>query len=213
MAAGSALFALEVDPVLGPLAASAPPVCWVAGGAPAGTSVGPPLVIGRALHDPTDRRVLVAASDGGPVLCFDVERSCEEILLERYHEGLVPGIEMRVPFNYSRLPRAVKRLGRMLSPSAKAPAAKPFPGIPPARAVDWLDDLAFRLTGTRTARSRRRLGPRGARAALVVTYDVDDDWLLTHPDWIDRFCDLEDRFGVRGAYYCVPMRSRSRAAR
>ena len=51
-------------------------------------------------------------NDGKPHAYFDIADTIEDILLERYHSGLQPTIEMQLPFNYSRLPAWIKGFAR-----------------------------------------------------------------------------------------------------
>jgi len=206
-------YAIEADASLGALAETAPPVSWIVGATE--RRVEGAVVKARRIGHPGDERVLVSRDAKGELaLHFDIEKTSDEILLERYHEGLAPTLEMRLPFNYSRLPSWVKKIGRAVSPSTKVlPKAKDFPGRAPAFVLEWLGDLAISTNAPAPSRPRRVTWPDGHRAALVVTYDVDTDWLLRNDRWLERFCDLEDRHGMRGAYYCVPMWCRSRAAK
>ena len=200
-----------------PLRDTLPPLLWVTGLTRANEALDSQAaaVHGRPI-DGGAQQALIDVVDGALVPRFDVAASIEGTLLETYRTDLVPTLEMKLPFNYSLLPSWVKSLGRAMK--GKAPASVPVEFPPgtlaaPQFAVEWLRDLAALTGRPRDARALRSDYPDGHRAALVITYDVDTDWLLRHPKWIDRFCDLEDAHGLRGAYYCVPMYCRSRAAR
>lgn len=213
----SGFFALRAEPALEePLRSCMPAVVWLK------DCLGPtipsdhlPLVFGRRL-DRTAAVVPLVTRDRHGMLHprFDVASTADDILLERYHEGLTPVLEMSLPFNYSRLPSWVRAIGRLLSPSTRVAQKEiDFPGPSPAMAVEWLAELANAAHVPGPTRTRRVVWPNGHTSALVVTYDVDTDWLLRQRTWMDRFCTLEDQYGLRGAYYCVPMWCTSRASK
>jgi peptidoglycan/xylan/chitin deacetylase (PgdA/CDA1 family) len=144
---------------------------------------------------------------------FPIAAAIEGILLERYHGGLLPTIEMKLPFNYSRFPNWIKSVARwMLSSRSAALPSLLFPPESPLYVVEWL-----RILARITAQPADSLGPThgwpsGKRAAAVITHDVDTDWVFRNPKWLETICDLEERHGFFGAWYCVPWYSRSTAA-
>ncbi|MGA2034852.1 MAG: hypothetical protein ABSG68_21590 [Thermoguttaceae bacterium] len=147
---------------------------------------------------------------GLPQVSVDVASAMEGILLEQYHAGLEPTVEMRLPFNYSRLPPWVKGLARFVRKGSIAREPEvPFPPGAPF-VVDWLCDLARWAGVPQSRRVRSQRWPDGRQAALTISHDVDTDWLFRNPDWIDRICDMEEEHGLFGAWYCVPIYSQSR---
>jgi hypothetical protein len=148
-----------------------------------------------------------------PHAAFSIAHTIDEILLERYHDGLQPTLEMRLPFNYSRLPSWAKSLGRRIRGGSLITTPKVmFPDGDPSVVVDWLRDLAAWCSQPQSPRSRSIQWPQGHRAALTIAHDVDNDWVFQNPYWLDRFLDLEESFELHGAWYCVPKHSESPAA-
>ncbi len=153
--------------------------------------------------------------DGCMIWHFDPEKVCEGILLESYHDGLQHTMELRLPFNYSRVPNWVKRIARTLRMRGiKAPSAIPFPAMETPLALDWLHELCFLQRGKGVSRypGRDLNWPRQTRAAVVVTHDVDNNWIFENPQWLAQFLDIEEEYGFQGAWYVVPRNSRSKAA-
>ena len=218
-APGPGFYRLEVNERWPPvLRTDLPEILWIPPDAVLGAApVGPSMAIlrGMPLDGLNAKAVtLVSLDDGGaPRLHFDVARTMEGILLEEYHGGLEPTVEMRLPFNYSLLPCWVKALARNLRKGkiAREPEV-PFPPGDPSFVVDWLRELARWAQGPPSPRSLSVRWPAGFRAALTISHDVDTDWLFRHPAWLERICDLEEHYGLRGAWYCVPRYSHSRAA-
>jgi peptidoglycan/xylan/chitin deacetylase (PgdA/CDA1 family) len=172
-------------------------------------------LLGKPFSDADSAPVALASvSDAGePQLHFDVEATIEGVLLERYHSGLEPTFEMRLPLNYSRLPGWLKQLALGFRTGAlySIPPCG-FPPGDPSFVVEWLRALA-RWAG-RSA-GRRFLSckwPDDYRAAVTITHDVDTGWIFDHPDWIERFTDLEAAHGFHGAWYCVPTYANTKAA-
>jgi len=187
-----------------------PPIGWVRSVDESAREVRRPILFGEELT--TKRQfVLASRSAAGDRLHFRVRESCFDVLHERYHQGLVPSIEMRLPFNYSTLPHWLLNIGRRLR--AKALTSRcdiPFPDFPDAMPiVDWYRQLA-EWSGLKAIPSMR--WPAHHRAAVVVTHDVDSGWILSNRKWIKRICRDEREFGIRGAWYTVPMKSRTQQA-
>ncbi len=196
------------------LRAGVPEVLWIPDAARVTAALpGRPALLGRALDAPQAAAVplVSSAADGSLLPHFDPGRTADSILLERYHDGLPRTLEMRLPFNYSRLPGWIKALGRKLRGGGIAPT--PELGFPADTAlVEWLGALARSAGLPGSRRSLAGPWPEGCRAALVISHDVDTDWVFRNPGWLERICDLEEKYGLLGAWYCVPMNSRSRAA-
>jgi len=144
-------------------------------------------------------------------LAFSVLESTNALLLEQYHSGLVPTPEMRLPFNYSRLPNWVKGAARGIRFRKPTQPAIAFPPDSPQFVVQWLERLSS-WAGVQTSDRAFSAWPAGNRAAAVITHDVDTDWVLRHYDWMKRIVDLEAEYGFRGAWYCVPKYSESKRA-
>jgi peptidoglycan/xylan/chitin deacetylase (PgdA/CDA1 family) len=88
----------------------------------------------------------------------------------------------------------------------------PFPPAVSTYVVEWLREIAKLSGQSDDERIRTRPWPGGKKAAATITHDVDTDWLFKHPGWLERICDLEEKYGFYGAWYCVPCYSRSRTA-
>lgn len=154
---------------------------------------------------------LVSVGESGG-LCphFDVQKTIRRILLEAYHDGLQPTTEMRLPFNYSLLPPWIKKIARRLrGPVAFRTCEVNFPSDRIPAVVDWLGQLQL-LCDPAGFPKCERVWPEGKRAVVVITHDVDTDWVFRNPDWLERICDVEESAGLRGAWYCVPRWSRNR---
>ena len=157
--------------------------------------------------------ILLADLDqaGAPRLAFDVARTIDALLLEEYHPGLEPTVEMRLPFNYSLLPPWVKGMARLVRNGqlSREPAI-PFPTTEPACVVEWLRELAAWGNAPQSSRCSRIEWPNGHQAAVAISHDVDTDWVFRHPDWLERFVAAEAEHGLTGGWYCVPAWSQSR---
>jgi peptidoglycan/xylan/chitin deacetylase (PgdA/CDA1 family) len=200
------------------LAAVLPTLLWIPSGsvelAPPEEALNPVLV-GHSVDGSLPLRVpLVSLADGSrPILHFDAARTADEILLEHYYDGLERPLEMRLPFNYTLLPTWVRSTARRLR--GRQLVHEPeiaFPPDGPSHVVDWLCDLAQWAETSTPTRRLKVAWPDTYRAAVTVCHDVDTDWVFENPRWIDRFCDLEERHGLRGAWYCVPTYSQTPAA-
>jgi hypothetical protein len=142
---------------------------------------------------------------------FNVSETIKQIQLESYHGGLQPTAEMRLPFNYSILPPWVKGIARKIrGPSNFKPCDVKFPSDTVPAVVDWLCELREVCRRDCSNRPVTPTWPNGKRAAVVVTHDVDTDWLFRNPAWLERFCDAEESAGLKGAWYCVPQWSGNR---
>jgi peptidoglycan/xylan/chitin deacetylase (PgdA/CDA1 family) len=161
-----------------------------------------------------DGKVLLARKSNGGIDCFfDLPRTVEGILLEGYHSGLEQALEMRLPFNYSLLPQWVKGVGYLFRAGKLShDQAIAFPSKEPKYAVDWLNELAVWSGIAGASRSRAIRWPGEFRAALTISHDVDTDWIFSNPDWLERICDMEEKHGFFGAWYCVPCNSGGKKA-
>jgi hypothetical protein len=170
----------------------------------------------RHEHSPEEKIPLISRDrDGRLRWHFDPEKVCEGILLETYYDGLQPTLELRLPFNYSLIPSWIKGIARTFRMRGiKAKLAIPFPGLDTPFALDWLHELCLLRWGKRVTRYPNRAfnWPEQARAAVVVTHDVDNNWIFENPKWLERFLDIEEENGFQGAWYVVPRNSQSRAA-
>ncbi len=193
---------------------SIPEILWLPN-PPTGDSGGSVALRGKLIHsDPGAGKTLISRDTGENWRAhFSIADAIEGVLLERYHSGLLPTIEMKLPFNYSRFPNGIKSLARwILSNRSVASPAISFPPTSPDYVVEWLRNLA-RITNQPTdSLLQTDAWPAGKRAAAIVTHDVDTDWLFCNPKWLETICDLEERYGFFGAWYCVPWYSRSAAA-
>jgi hypothetical protein len=92
----------------------------------------------------------------------------------------------------------------------------PFPDPNLPYVVPWLRRLAHvaatNTPGSACSTTPMTKWPEGHQAAFAITHDVDTDWIFKHPEWLDRICRLEERYGLRGAWYCVPRNSSHRQA-
>lgn len=217
--AGKNFFLTAADTSLLPefLRRDLPEILWVAfaSAQPAVSADERPVLFGKPFSKPDSTPIPLASvsASGQPRLHFDIQATIEGILLEAYHSGLEPTLEMRLPFNYSRVPNWLKEWAqRFRSGAIYAHPECDFPSGDPSFVVEWLRALA-NWAGCPTG---RRLWngkwPEGKRAAAMVAHDVDTDWLFEHPSWIDRFADLEADHGFRGAWFCVPAYSKTKAA-
>ena len=203
-----------------------PPVLWIADEVSTPADLGSEVALEGKCCDSGERVALASSHAPGQFSThFDIDSTIAGILREDYHAGFEPTAEMRLPFNYSKLPCWVKAVGRRLRSGsiAQAPAIA-FPDHGQPYVVPWLERLralAPQLgnSGAETVLPRAALAqpcqiawPPGKRAALVITHDVDTDWVFRHIDWLERICQLEARYDLRGAWYCVPRNSRGRAA-
>lgn len=153
--------------------------------------------------------------DGRLIWHFDPGKVCEGILLETYHDGLQPTVELKLPFNYSLIPNWVKGIARTFRMGdIKAQSAIPFPGLETPLVLDWLHELCLLRWGKGVSRypGRPFNWPEQARAAVVMTHDVDNEWIFENPEWLERFLNIEEENGFHGAWYVVPRKSRSKAA-
>jgi len=196
------------------LSSTMPPFLWLPT-APQAADGTETLLTGHPLGPKPGRPIVLAtqSSDGPVRLHFDVAQAAEGILLERYHPGLEPTIEMRLPFNYSWLPPWVKGMARWFRRGGLA--AQPEVAFPSEQApfvVEWLRELGRWAGQAPSPRSLAAGWPDGCRAALAISYDVDTDWLFENPVWLERICDMQERHGLFGAFYCVPMYSQGPAA-
>ena len=218
MAAGT-FFKLEaVEGLPEGLAATLPTLLWIPASsvelAPPEEALRPVLFGHSADGSQPPRVTLVSKADGSkPILHFDAARTADEILLEHYYDGLERTIEMRLPFNYTMLPTWVRSMAwRLRGPQLVHEPEIGFPPGDPSLVVDWLCELAQWAEVPAAGRRLKVAWPDARRAAFTVCHDVDTDWVFENPRWLDRFCDLEERHGLRGAWYCVPKYSRTRAA-
>jgi hypothetical protein len=192
---------------------SLPGILWLPA-PPTGDPVGPPALTGKPLNSDLTARPLLSRDPHGKWRAhFSIAEAIEGVLLERYHPGLIPTIEMKLPFNYSRVPTQIKSLARwILSSRGAAPPTIPFPPAPPDYVVEWLRLLARITSQPIDSLLELDAWPSGKRAAAMITHDVDNDWVFRNPKWLETICDLEERHGFFGAWYCVPWYSRSIAA-
>ena len=177
---------------------------------PSGDPAGELVLTCRPLSGGPAAPLLSRGPGGAWRLHFSVAETIEGVLLERYHGGLIPSIEMKLPFNYSLVPNWIKALARVVL-SGRA-AAKPdiaFPPETPGYAVEWLRSLARIAHAPADSLLQAQTWPDGKRAAAIITHDVDTDWLFRNPQWLERICDLEERHGFFGAWYSVPCYSQS----
>lgn len=194
-----------------------PDILWIPrdGRNPSSDREGPVALWGKPLNASQSAAVPLASLDdeGDLRLHFDIGRVIEGILLESYHDGLQPTVEMRLPFNYSRVPTWMKKIARGLrSGSFHAAPAIRFPPGEPSFVVDWLRMLTRAAGCTEDILSLAGPWPENRQAAVTITHDVDTDWVLRHTDWMDRICDVEEGQGFFGAWYCVPSYSRKAAS-
>jgi peptidoglycan/xylan/chitin deacetylase (PgdA/CDA1 family) len=182
-----------------------PQILWIPAVSPRGD--GTPVVvqgypIGASAAQPVP---LVRLRDDGSLQPqFSVEDTIRGILREEYHSGLTPVIEMRLPFNYSLVPNWVKGIAaRLLAFRGAAEPAVDFPGYGRFE-VEWLRKLGSLSPGFSW--------PEGKRAAAIITHDVDTAWIFRNSDWLEKFCDVQEKHGFHGAWYCVPRNSESKVA-
>lgn len=199
------------------LRANMPAIIWIAPGTitthPSDTSTTVLRGFPVAPSNSQNKIFVSLDNDGKPHAHFDIAGSIEDILLERYHEGLQPTIEMRLPFNYSRIPPWIKGFARRFRMGSMTHDPEvDFPSKDHPFVVDWLRDLAAWVRMPLSYRSRSFTWPNSCKAALTITHDVDTDWIFKNIRWLDQICDLEEQFGLYGAWYCVPMYSQSLAA-
>jgi hypothetical protein len=196
------------------LRGSMPDILWLSD-PPTGDSAGSPALLGESIYPDRRRAQPLVSRDasGNWRVHFPIAKTIEGILLERYHGGLVPTIEMKLPFNYSRFPNGIKSLARWIlsSRSAALPAIS-FPPAAPDYVVEWLRVLARITNQPADSLLQASNWPASKRAAAIITHDVDTDWVFRNPKWLETICDLEERYGFFGAWYCVPWYSRSPAA-
>jgi hypothetical protein len=189
-----------------------PEVLWVPAPALSHTRLqGPPALTGWPLNGADPVPLVVAQENGTLRSPVHLSSVIEGVRLERYHTGLNTTLEMRLPFNYSKVPNWVKGAARsVLSGRQSATPEVPFPPAGPVFVVEWLSLLA-QETGQHLVTAQPRW-PAGARACAMISHDVDTHWLFDHPDWMERICDLEEQYNFFGVWFCVPEYSRSRAA-
>lgn len=186
----------------------APGILWLEGVRPL-PEHGCARVSGKTLERGEPVPLVAAALHGSPELLFDLEASLQGTLLERYRAPPAPTLEMRLPFNYSRLPNWLKGLGRMLRGGQLGTVEAEIP-FPPAQAfpVEFLHRLA-RWCGIP---QDTPIWPSGHQGGTFVSHDVDVDWLFHHPQWLERILDLEEEHGFRGVWFVVPRYCRGQAA-
>jgi hypothetical protein len=174
-----------------------------------------PLIFGCPIdhHDDVPVPLVSLTENDNLTVHFDVFAAIEGILKEHYHRGLEPTAEMSLPFNYSKVPPWIKSIARSIRKGAitTAPSIN-FPCSDTAAVVQWLSVLNHLAGHEPSAFLPVSSWPKGKKAALVVSHDVDTDWLFDNPKWIERICKLESSFGVQGAWYCVPMYSQGNNA-
>ena len=210
-------FRIVASPALpAELSQNMPPVLWTF--APQSSEPAGAVALWGECFDSGEKLALASIDARGQlVVHFDVSGTIQGILREDYHQGFEPTAEMRLPFNYSRLPCWVKSLGRRLRSSSIAqPPEIPFPDLALPYIVSWLKRFSQLASsgapdGKNVSAATATKWPAGNQAALVITHDVDTDWIFRHTSWLNRICQLEERFGLRGAWYCVPWNSRNRA--
>jgi peptidoglycan/xylan/chitin deacetylase (PgdA/CDA1 family) len=144
--------------------------------------------------------------DGGVEWSIDPAAWIRAILAEDYVLGPTRPLPSRIPFvNYSRAPFALKRiLTRLQDPAREAPPVEiPFPDLPLDDLVERIRELCARLAWGPAAAPR--VWPRGARAAVVVSHDVDSRWILdpARADLLARIVDGESAQGFPGIWYVV----------
>lgn len=153
--------------------------------------------------------------DGKLIWHFDPAKVCECILLETYHDGLQPTLELKLPFNYSLVPNWVKGFARTLRMgNIKAHSAVPFPERGTPEVLDWLQKLCLIKSGEEVSRYPGKTfnWPEHTRAAVVITHDVDNNWIFDNTQWLNKFLDIEEESGFQGAWYVVPRNSRAKSA-
>ena len=144
--------------------------------------------------------------DGGVAWSIDPAAWIRTILAEDYVLGPKRPLPSRIPFvNYSRAPFALKRiLTRLQDPAREAPPPEiPFPELPLDDLVERIRELCARLAWGRA--SAPCGWPRGARAAVVVSHDVDSRWILdpARADLLARIIDGESALGFPAVWYVV----------
>lgn len=132
---------------------------------------------------------------------FDSQATVTAIKEERYREALAPPIlASALPFDYNWLPvRLIGLMSRLLSKPVRLADLPSFPAYP----LDQSADALAALGGLRWP-NRSAIWPDGKKFAVCLTHDVDRNWLLHNPAWLDSVLAIEHGLGLRSAWYVVP---------
>ncbi len=139
---------------------------------------------------------------------FDIHASIRGIRLEEYYDNLIPTLEMRLPFNYSKIPNWIKGIARSVRQQSFTHSKDvDFPSENLPFVVEWLTCLA---QWSNVLDISSGLKPTFNRAKLIITHDVDTNWLFNNRTWLKKIVELEAKYGLRGAWYCVPLYSKGK---
>jgi peptidoglycan/xylan/chitin deacetylase (PgdA/CDA1 family) len=142
--------------------------------------------------------------DGTVHWSFDPVDWIRAILTERYVPSWVRPITSRIPlFNYARLPHVVKGvLQRVQDPRPGRANPVAFPHVPFDDFVDVVRRLCGALAFGELAEVQD-LWPRGHRAAVTLTHDVDTNWILDpkRGSLLREIVETETSLGFKGAWY------------
>jgi len=151
--------------------------------------------------------LLFIDNEGNLQLNFNAGELIRLIRHEKYYDDLEITPEMKLPFNYSRLPDFIKGFfGKFRAGKLYADPLFDFPEKENPYIVDWLQKLHHLGSHDKC----RPEYPDHFSGAVVITHDVDTNWIFKNQYWLDIICDMEGEFGFRGAWYCVPENSSDR---
>lgn len=149
--------------------------------------------------------ILFQKSNKSHDLNINIDELIKNIKLEKYYDTLAMTIEMRLPFNYSKLPCFIKgfigklRIGRFYEEPLINFPEKESPNI-----VDWLEKIKKICFNDKSM----LFYPDNYSGAVIITHDVDSDWILKNNYWLDKICDLENEYGFKGAWFIVPEKTK-----
>ncbi len=167
----------------------------------------PCLIATSAVNPEKKLRLLSHNRDTGLIVNFNSKLLARQIQSERYVGLMKIPFEFKLPFNYSKIPGSLKQLGRRLrtktlyhEPRIDFPEKK-FPFI-----VDWLNCISTPAYENKN----QGIYPSGAKAAIVISHDVDSNWIFKNTGLLQNIIALEKEFGHRSTWFCVPQNSTCR---
>lgn len=134
---------------------------------------------------------------------FDVEAAVNLVRREGYFVKKRP-VYTYLPFSVQNFPPGVRfALDRMLDSGHKKQSPALFPAYPKDGAFDMLRGLFISaVSGASGIAAEAAVWPAGKKYAFMLTHDVDSGWVY-EGDNLKLFTDIEDKAGVRGAWFFV----------
>jgi peptidoglycan/xylan/chitin deacetylase (PgdA/CDA1 family) len=157
----------------------------------------------------------IACHNGQILTNFPLEKTIGYILTEAYlrHPSSLQKAIGRLPSSYQRIPPAWRRtvLNTLIRTRRWRDSPDSFPHWPSDDTADVLNEIFQRclaLTGGAASKSTARW-PLGRKFAVALSHDVDTPWCL---EGSNDLADIENKYGVRSAWYVVAKHTERPAA-